>query len=139
MQGSNSTGASSSENTVEEDEPVPYKMSRSVSSVSELWKEFTEGIGINPAVETLESQHGTKWRKGNSETQFYFRRKAVIDRVKHFISSQNLNTEAAIRKADVERGSKSLDAYGKKLKKDGVTNSSPVPAESVAAESVAAE
>lgn len=102
---------------IDDDTPKPpeHKMSRAITTVKDLWADFSVGIAGGPSIQGLESRWKAKWRKG-AETQFYLRRKVIIDRIKFFISSHGLEESVAIAKVDEEKGDKSLDALGKHLK-----------------------
>jgi hypothetical protein len=100
-----------------EDEPInvttSYEMSRAVTTVAELWKEWHEGLASNPSVEEMEEKFGRKWRATSKESKFFSRRKTIIDYVKQVVSTQRVSWVEAVRKVDEERGSKSLDALSK--------------------------
>jgi hypothetical protein len=58
-----------------------YKMSRSVTTVTDLWMEWSQGVNGGTAVRSLEERHGARWRSSPSEKRFFFRRKRILDRV----------------------------------------------------------
>ena len=58
--------------------PPPYKMARYVRTVADLWREWTEGLGSNPAVRRLEEAYGARWRTSQSERMFFGRRLVII-------------------------------------------------------------
>ncbi|KAL3693133.1 hypothetical protein R1sor_006784 [Riccia sorocarpa] len=58
----------------DEEFPRKYKLSRGIATVSDLWREWTEGIGGGPAVKDLERNRGNIWCEGN-ERRFFNRRK----------------------------------------------------------------
>ncbi|KAG1036145.1 hypothetical protein G6F43_013107 [Rhizopus delemar] len=40
-----------------------YKMNREIVSVTDVWREYSEGLGGNTSVQYLEEKYGTAWRK----------------------------------------------------------------------------
>ena len=61
-------------------DPVPdYRLSRTISTVRELWQEWDQGLpGGQPAVRILESRFGAKWRREGAERKFFSRRLRII-------------------------------------------------------------
>ncbi|POM75609.1 Short-chain dehydrogenase [Phytophthora palmivora] len=47
--------------------------------VEMAWQEYSVGIPPNPSVKMMEKTFGTLWRKNNTDTQFYYRRKPIYD------------------------------------------------------------
>ena len=62
-------------------EPPVYRLSRSVATIPDLWREWTEGLGGQLSVEALDKRWGSRWRHG-AEFQFYSRHKVIIDEIK---------------------------------------------------------
>jgi hypothetical protein len=60
-------------------EPPAYRLSRTVSTIPDLWKEWTVGLGSGPSVQSLEDLYGARWRPSPEERVFFCRRKAIID------------------------------------------------------------
>jgi hypothetical protein len=58
-----------------------YTLSRTISTVRELWAEWTIGINGQPAVQALEQQYGAKWRSESKERVMFGRRKIIIDEI----------------------------------------------------------
>ncbi|OWZ15572.1 hypothetical protein PHMEG_00010762 [Phytophthora megakarya] len=90
-------------------------MSRGVSTVKELWTEWHDGIANQPSIQHLENTYGTKWRQSSKEAKFYSRTLCVINYV-HTLVSGGLTTEAALERADMERGRRSIDALSKYIR-----------------------
>lgn len=61
--------------------PPSYKMSRSITTVTDLWREWTVGLGSGLAVQRLEETYGARWRPDQSERVFFSRRLVVIREV----------------------------------------------------------
>lgn len=61
--------------TVMEPAVVPaYRMSRTLTTIVDLWREYTTGIGGGPAVKELEGQFRSSWRSSEGEKRFFLRR-----------------------------------------------------------------
>jgi ribosomal protein S19E (S16A) len=88
-------------------------MSRSLTSVSELWKEFHEGIAGNPSIQSLEERYGNTWRKSSSDSKFFSKRRLIIEKVLDIVQKEGVTTKEAISKLDTFRGSKTLDWLSK--------------------------
>jgi hypothetical protein len=58
-------------------EPFRYKFDRTVTTVPELWNEWSLGRGSGPSIQQLDSAWGAKWRDP-TEKQFYHRRLSII-------------------------------------------------------------
>jgi hypothetical protein len=58
-------------------DPIKYKFSRTVTTVVDLWKEWSVGLESGPSIQQLDSIWGAKWRD-QTEKQFYGRRLPVI-------------------------------------------------------------
>ncbi|KMS67138.1 hypothetical protein BVRB_034210 [Beta vulgaris subsp. vulgaris] len=55
-------------------------MSRGIRTVTDLWREWTEGLAGGPAVKDLIERLGTKWCQEN-ERRFLNRRRVIINAV----------------------------------------------------------
>jgi len=78
-------------------------MSRTISTVVDLWREYDVGIGGQPSVRSQYEGNNDSWRKGNdSERRFYSRRMIIINAVKALAKS------SCQPEVDVAR---SMDAY----------------------------
>ncbi|KAI3630051.1 hypothetical protein MIR68_011486 [Amoeboaphelidium protococcarum] len=122
-QGNSSAGqpAPSGGNIAEEDdaEVLDYKMNRSVVTVSTLWQEWTSGIAGGPPVQDLEATFGTKWRKDQTESKFFNRRRVIIDEIKRMVNENVASCEQeAVRLLEIKRSSNlwSLDKLMKSIK-----------------------
>ena len=56
-------------------------MSRSIATIPDLWREWTEGLGGQLSVKALDKCWGSRWCH-SAEFQFYLRRKVIIDEIK---------------------------------------------------------
>lgn len=67
------------------EQPLQYRMSRTVQTIPELWQEWTVGLGGQLSIEKLDELYGSGWRSGpnsGAERQFYSRRKALIAEIR---------------------------------------------------------
>jgi len=62
-------------------QPPTYHLSRGITTIPDLWREWTVGLGGQLSVEALDERWGSRWRHG-AEFQFYSRRKVIIDEIK---------------------------------------------------------
>lgn len=65
-------------------EPPVYKLSRGITTIPDLWREWIEGLGGQLSIEALNERWGSRWRHG-AEFQFYSRRKVIIDEIKRLV------------------------------------------------------
>jgi hypothetical protein len=66
-------------------EPPTYQLSRGITTIPDLWREWTVGLGGQLSVEALDERWGSRWRRG-PEFQFYSRRKVIIDEIKRLVA-----------------------------------------------------
>jgi len=92
-----------------------YKLSRDLTTVTEVWNEYTVDIGYNPSVKHMEDTYGTKWRRHPSEQRYFSRRKILYDRVKELIV-QGYTERDAVQELETLRKNNNLtlDALQKK-------------------------
>ncbi len=70
------------------------RMSRQVYTVKQAWIEYKHGLPPYQSIQSIEAKFGSKWRKTNTDTQFYLRRKPLFDAIEKLM--QDGNTEADI-------------------------------------------
>jgi hypothetical protein len=90
--------------------PDVYELSRTISTVPQLWREWTEGIAGGPSVQRLEDEYGPRWRKKHSETVMFSRRKVIIDEIRSR-QAQGINTLAAVEEVELVRQRAKLSLY----------------------------
>jgi hypothetical protein len=66
-------------------QPPTYHLSRGITTIPDLWREWTVGLGGQLSVEALDERWGSRWRHG-AEFQFYSRRKVIIDEIKRLMA-----------------------------------------------------
>ncbi len=62
------------------------QMDRTVSTVLDVWFEWTEGRGGKPAILDLNQKYGSDWRQDDKNA--YSRRKKLIDEVNYIATAQ---------------------------------------------------
>ncbi|KAL3702058.1 hypothetical protein R1sor_020080 [Riccia sorocarpa] len=97
------------------DLPRTYRLSRGIITVTDLWREWTEGLGGGPSVKELERKWGTAWCEGN-ERRFFNRRKIVLEAIENRasqllggITEENLKLAAQWFEEKRQSQKKSLD------------------------------
>lgn len=73
-----------------------YSMCRSISTVPDLWTEWSQGWYSKQSIVSLESTYGASWRKSDAERKFFFRRKRIIDAVKSMSASKRISIQQAV-------------------------------------------
>jgi hypothetical protein len=99
-------------------QPPAYKMNRSISSVRDLWREWSDGIGGGPPVKALEETWGSKWRKETTERRFFNRRRIIIDEIGRIMKDEAKTAEEAVSMLDgrIRAPKKSLDWLQKQIR-----------------------
>jgi hypothetical protein len=79
-----------------------------LSTVGQVWQEWKEGFGGNPAVEKLEKDWGARWRSDARMRKWFSRRKVIWDRLREIIAA-GYTTGDAVRQLEELRNEKSLN------------------------------
>ena len=99
--------------------PPVYQLSRNVHTITDLLKEWTQGIGTGPLVDSMNEKYGDAWRKGwkGSEREFYSVRKTIIIHIRE--EAGDGSVEAIAWAMEAERASKkmTLNKLSKRLRK----------------------
>jgi hypothetical protein len=93
-----------------------YRMSRYITSVEELWREFYHGLNGGPSIVSLEQEFGKKWHSSAADSKFFSKRKFIIEMVLSVADTNGVSTEEAIRMLDEFRGNRTLDWLSKNRK-----------------------
>ena len=72
-----------------------FTMSRTISTVADLWREYSVGIGGRPSVQSQYEVKGHSWAKNDSERKHFQRRMVVVKKIKQLAS------EHTVREVDV--------------------------------------
>ncbi len=70
-----------------------------MATVEEVWKEYREGMGGQPAIEKLDSLWGSRWRPEPRGRTWYSRRKVIWDKIREFIS-EGMDEDAAVQEVE---------------------------------------
>jgi len=82
--------------------PPSYMLSRTISTVPQLWREWTVGLGNGLSVQGLEDLYGHRWRPAHSEKVMYSRRKVIIGEIRRR-QAEGINTGAAVEEVELMR------------------------------------
>lgn len=80
-----------------------YKLSRRIKTVRDVWKEYKVGLFGGPAVEDLEKNFGTGWRKDRTESRYFCRRKKIYDEVQKVSREKNIPLAQAVESVEERR------------------------------------
>lgn len=86
-------------------EPPTYQLSRGITTIPDLWREWTVGLGGQLSVEALDERWGLRWRRG-IEFQFYSRHKVIIDEIKRLVAGGREAVEVVDSLEEQRLGSK---------------------------------
>ena len=86
-----------------------YKLNRTLTTIPQVWEEYTVGINGNPSIRSLESQFGDKWRLG-SERYFYWKQKVIYRYIEQLIS-QGIPEQDAVSQTEANRVNMGLTLY----------------------------
>jgi len=114
-----SRSSRSSRSVSPESEPPKYRMSRTVKTVSDLWREWTTGIRGGPSITALDNRWGSRWRAGRqAEVQWYSLRLEVIREIRRVAGLRRISEESAMCfvAAEQRQSHCSLDLYCKRLR-----------------------
>lgn len=83
----------------------PFRFQSKPRTVAGIWREYKEGTGGNPAIEALEREHGTGWRRGDLRARKYASnyvggRRAVVEYVERLARDKGWAVDEAIRRVD---------------------------------------
>ncbi|GJN82318.1 hypothetical protein PLIIFM63780_005857 [Purpureocillium lilacinum] len=83
----------------------PFRFQSKPRTVAGIWCEYKEGTGGNPAIEALEREHGTGWRRGDLRARKYASnyvggRRAVVEYVERLARDKGWAVDEAIRRVD---------------------------------------
>lgn len=112
----------------ETDQVPKYRLSRSISTLPDLWREWTIGVKGSPSIEELDRQYGTKWRPDHKENQYYCKRMVIVRelrrRAEAMAGGYAANVDAVVKQMEVERRQSglTLNQVVKRLKAEEKAN-----------------
>lgn len=77
-------------------------MSRMLTTVQQCWAEWATGVDGGPSLRDLEEQHGSLWRREQTERMFFSRRKPIYHEIQRRIDSGQ-QEEVALRQLEETR------------------------------------
>lgn len=99
--------ASSVLEALEKNKEVPkYTLSRRISTIPEMWREWTVGTMGCPSVEELDQRYGSRWRPEHKERQFYSVRKVIVEELRRRAIEKGgykENIAAVVEEMEIER------------------------------------
>jgi hypothetical protein len=95
--------------------------------VQQTYLEFIKGLNGRPSIESIEKEHGNKWRdwvdpvskkRRNTKTKTYLQRKVIVDRIRSFIEKGSCEAVAIANVTEEYKLSKktSVAAFSEYLK-----------------------
>lgn len=91
--------------------PPAYRLSRTIATVPDLWREWTAGLGSGPSVQSLEDTYGAAWRPSQDERVFFSRRKVIINEIRTRQAAA-ASPLAAVEELKLVRQRANLSLYG---------------------------
>ncbi|KAE8260648.1 hypothetical protein A4X13_0g227 [Tilletia indica] len=107
LPGEASNPSTSRSSTLVPSQPV-YQLSRSITTITDVWREWDEGLGVGHlSVKELDRMYGTRWRTSATERKFYSNRKRLWVAVEALATAKKLAPKAAA--VELERRRKLLN------------------------------
>ena len=86
-----------------------YKQYRNLTTVNQVWQEYTQGLYGNPSMMSLNEEYGHKWRFTSSDRRFYYRRKRIYDFIENLTKTNGKTVADAIDMLESFRITNGLD------------------------------
>ncbi|RLN80271.1 hypothetical protein BBJ28_00022176 [Nothophytophthora sp. Chile5] len=83
--------------------PRVYVLAKGLSSITDVWKEYDEGLEGGPPVREMERVHGRHWRADDTQGRYFRKRKQVYDAVKRVAAAKSILASVAAENLEVER------------------------------------
>lgn len=97
-----------------------YSMSRGILTITDLWREWTEGLCGGHAVIDLERLWGVRWRKEEKEKKFFNRRRVIIKEIEKYATAHNISMQTAVEIAERRRSHKGRSLHWLANNKDEI-------------------
>ncbi|EIE88996.1 hypothetical protein RO3G_13707 [Rhizopus delemar RA 99-880] len=87
-----------------------FKMSRSLISVTDVWREYSVGLAGKPSIKSMEEQYGADWRKvdNRTESRFFTRRLPLYKKIESLSNERGISCEEAAQFLEFRRVSDKL-------------------------------
>ncbi|SAM09828.1 hypothetical protein [Absidia glauca] len=92
-------------------QPPSYRMSRGIRTVTDLYREWNDGLAGGYSIISLEQRWGVKWRQDDKEKKFYNRRRSIIATIKKYAEEHNITMETAVNLAEENRSRRSKSLH----------------------------
>lgn len=91
-------------------------MSRGVTTITEAWREYKDGLYGGPSIEFLEKNYNNQWRKSAKERKFFSRRNVLYKKVLDMKNTNHITEDEAVKVLETTRihMNVSLDCFQKK-------------------------
>ena len=76
-----------------------YKQLRNLTTVRQVWDEYTKGLNGNPSIQRLDADYKNSWRLSPSDSSFYYATTPVYNFLRNLIKKEKTEDEAV---ADLE-------------------------------------
>ncbi|SAM03303.1 hypothetical protein [Absidia glauca] len=80
-----------------------YRRSREIKTITDLYREWYDGLAGGYLVETLERQWGVKWREDQEERKNFNKRRSIITTINSFAQQHNITIETAANVTEERR------------------------------------
>ncbi|EIE80627.1 hypothetical protein RO3G_05332 [Rhizopus delemar RA 99-880] len=85
-------------------------MSRSLISVTDVWREYSVGLAGKPSIKSMEEQYGADWGKvdNRTESRFFTRRLPLYKKIESLSNERGISCEEAAQFLEFRRVSDKL-------------------------------
>lgn len=83
--------------------PTTYRLNRTIVTVTDVWREYADGLCGAPSVKRLEEEFGTAWRKDRKESRFFSRRNELYKAIKDKANRERISCDEAARRIEERR------------------------------------
>ncbi|KAE8231011.1 hypothetical protein CF326_g3980 [Tilletia indica] len=102
--------------------PMPsMSQDRGINTVTDLWREFKEGIRGLPSVEEMDQDWGNEWRKDEKDRKHYERRMRIIHKIRSLAVQKKVAESVAVvmlEHARMQLKNKSLSKLSELIQSD---------------------
>ena len=86
-------------------------MACTLTTVRDLWREWTIGWSSGPAIQALEAVYGSRWRPSQKERVFFGRRKVIVDEISRCMALGK-TFEVAVEELELVRSKGKFSLHG---------------------------
>ena len=80
-----------------------YQMSRNCTTIADMWREWTVGLGGMASVEDLDRELGSKWRRSPKEAVWYSQRKYLVGKIREHLKRLGVEAGPVVQQLDTRR------------------------------------